>query len=247
MRARLHRRLLHRHGTGEPMSPTTAAAIALTIYLLGLATAFGWQTWRHWRATGSTGYRGISGQPGSLHWWGGVLFVLAVILGAAAPILILTNVTSVPAGLQRPALAGTGMAVAFAGIAVTLAAQRQMGASWRIGVDAGERTDLVTGGLFAHIRNPIFTGMLAVTLGLAGMVPSIVSLLALACLLAAVQIQVRGIEEPYLLATHSTAYQAYAARAGRFLPGIGRLTPTDQPAQPTASDQLPESREATNG
>ncbi|GAA0451757.1 hypothetical protein Aca07nite_56400 [Actinoplanes capillaceus] len=212
------------------MKTTAAAAVALVVYLLGLAAAFGWQTWRHWKTTGSTGYRGISGRPGSLHWWGGLLFAAAVLLGAAAPVLALTGVASVPTGLRHPALPWTGLIAAVAGIAVTLAAQRQLGASWRIGVDTTERTALVTGGLFAHIRNPIFTGMLAVTTGLTLMVPTIVSTLALACLLTAIQIQVRAVEEPYLLTTHSTAYQAYATRAGRFLPGLGRLTPSSSSA-----------------
>ncbi len=38
------------------------------------------------------------------------------------------------------------------------------------------------------------------------------------------QVQVRAIEEPYLVRTHGAAYTGYAARTGRFLPGIGRLT-----------------------
>ncbi|HEX5876840.1 MAG TPA: isoprenylcysteine carboxylmethyltransferase family protein [Actinomycetota bacterium] len=213
------------------MTIAASAAIALVVYLLGLAAAFGWQTWRHWKATGSTGYRGISGRPGSLHWWGGLLFAVALLLGAAAPVLVLAGVIGIPAGLRHPALSWAGLVVAVAGIAVTLAAQRQMGASWRIGVDAGERTALVTGGLFAHVRNPIFTGMLAVTTGLTVMIPTIVSVLALACLLTAIQIQVRAVEEPYLLTTHGTSYRAYACRSGRFLPRIGRLTPTTGRAQ----------------
>lgn len=210
------------------MNAAPTAAIALAVYLLGIVAAFGWQTWRHWKATGSTGYRGISGRPGSLHWWGGVLFTLALLLGAAAPILALTGV-SVPTGPRHGALARTGLTVALAGIAVTLAAQRQMGASWRIGVDTGERTALVTAGLFAHVRNPIFTGMLAVTTGLSLMVPTVVSVAALACLLTAVQIQVRAVEEPYLLASHGATYRDYASRAGRFLPRIGRLSPRPSP------------------
>ncbi|HEX8631313.1 MAG TPA: isoprenylcysteine carboxylmethyltransferase family protein [Catenuloplanes sp.] len=199
------------------MNAPTAAAVALAAYLLGLATAFGWQTWRHWQTTGSTGYRGLSGRPGSLHWWGGVLFALALLLGAAAPIPTLVGATTATE-LHHPALIAAGLLTALAGIGITLAAQRQMGTSWRIGVDAGERTALVTDGLFAHVRNPIFTGMLAVTTGMAGMVPTAVSAFALVCLLAAVQIQVRAVEEPYLLATHGDAYRRYAARAGRFLP-----------------------------
>lgn len=153
------------------MTGTAAAAVALAVFLVGLATAFGWRTVALRRATGTTGYRGISGRPGLLHWWGGVLFAVA------------------------PAL----------------------------GVEPAERTALVTGGLFAHVRNPVFTGMLAVTAGLVGMVPTALSVLALVCLFAAVQIQVRAVEESYLVATHGPAYRDYAARAGRFLPGIGRI------------------------
>ncbi|MEU7904571.1 isoprenylcysteine carboxylmethyltransferase family protein [Actinoplanes sp. NPDC049118] len=211
------------------MSSNMAAAVALAVYLIGLAAAFGWQTLTHWRATGSTGYRGISGQPGSLQWWGGILFPAALLLGAAAPILVLTGVTAVPAFPGRRMLSVVGLLIALTGIAVTLAAQRQMGASWRIGVNTGERTALVTDGLFAHIRNPIFTGMLAVTLGLAGMVPTTIGPLTALCLLAALQIQVRAVEEPYLIASHHEDYRGYAARAGRFLPGIGRLTPSPSP------------------
>jgi protein-S-isoprenylcysteine O-methyltransferase Ste14 len=207
------------------MNPTTSAIVGLAAYLLGLAAAFGWQTFAHWRATGSTGYRGISGRLGSLHWWGGILFVIALILGAAAPVLTLTGTTIPGTPPSRGVLSVVGLVIAVAGIGFTLAAQRQMGASWRIGVDAGERTSLVTDGLFAHVRNPIFTGMLTVTVGLFGMVPTVVIALALLCLFAAVQIQVRAVEEPYLITTHGPDYLDYASHAGRFLPRLGRLQP----------------------
>ena len=35
---------------------------------------------------------------------------------------------------------------------------------------------------------------------------------------------VRGVEEPYLLGTHDGTYRTYAARVGRFVPGLGRIT-----------------------
>jgi hypothetical protein len=53
-----------------------------------------------------------------------------------------------------------------------------------------------------------------------------------AALVAAVQLQVRAVEEPHLRATHGDAYAAYAARTGRFVPRIGRLpapAPTGHP------------------
>jgi protein-S-isoprenylcysteine O-methyltransferase Ste14 len=56
------------------------------------------------------------------------------------------------------------------------------------------------------------------------MVPNVVAVLALAALIVAVQLQVRVVEEPYLAAVHADSYPAYSARAGRFLPGVGRRT-----------------------
>jgi protein-S-isoprenylcysteine O-methyltransferase Ste14 len=38
----------------------------------------------------------------------------------------------------------------------------------------------------------------------------------------AVQLQVRSIEEPYLRRVHGVAYERYAGRVGRFVPGVGR-------------------------
>ncbi|KAA5835280.1 isoprenylcysteine carboxylmethyltransferase family protein [Saccharopolyspora hirsuta] len=83
-------------------------------------------------------------------------------------------------------------------------------------------TSLVTTGSFGLVRNPIFTAMIAAVAGLSLMVPNWLQLLGFACLVAAVEIQVRLVEEPHLARIHGAAYAAYAARVGRFLPGIGR-------------------------
>lgn len=203
------------------MTAEVAAAAALTLYLAGLVAAFGARSWIHHRRTGSTGFRGLSGAPGSAEWWGGILFVAALALGAAGPALVLTATTA-PIALP-PAVQWAGLALAIAGFAAVLAAQAGMGASWRIGVDTTERTGLVTSGMFAIVRNPIFTAMLTALLGLTLLVPTALTTAALLCLLLAVEIQVRIVEEPYLLRTHGPAYAHYTQRVGRFLPGLGTL------------------------
>ena len=53
--------------------------------------------------------------------------------------------------------------------------------------------------------------------------PNPVAILAVAALVIALELQVRRVEEPHLLRVHADAYRTYAARTGRFLPGIGRL------------------------
>ncbi|WP_258070031.1 isoprenylcysteine carboxylmethyltransferase family protein [Arthrobacter sp. SX1312] len=201
------------------MSVHTASLLALVLYAVGVITTFGVRSWIHRRKTGTTGFQGISGTPGSIKWWGGILFIVAMVLGAAGPALTLAGVVVPP---RFPGFAWAGFVVAIVGFLGTLAAQSGMGASWRIGVDATERTDLVTTGLFAVVRNPIFTAMLGAMTGIALMAPTPISVSALACLFLAVQIQVRVVEEPYLNRIHQQAYAAYTAKVGRFLPGIGR-------------------------
>ena len=60
-------------------------------------------------------------------------------------------------------------------------------------------------------------------LGIALVVPNLLAALMLVGIVVAQQIQVRLVEEPYLLRVHGETYRRYAARTGRFVPGIGRL------------------------
>jgi protein-S-isoprenylcysteine O-methyltransferase Ste14 len=131
------------------------SAAALTLYVLALIVLFGTKSWMQHRRTGSTGFRGISGTPAEAGWWGGVLFIAAMVLGLAGPLLAVSGV--LPADPQ-PVIAVGGLILAPAGFAATLAGQMGMGASWRIGVHPGERTDLVTTGVFAYVRNPHLHG-----------------------------------------------------------------------------------------
>jgi protein-S-isoprenylcysteine O-methyltransferase Ste14 len=199
-------------------------AVALVLYVVALVVLFGVRSWMQQRRTGHTGFHGISGTPAEAGWWGGVLFVVGMVAGLAGPLLAVTG--TVPAE-PPPAVQLVGLVVALAGFAATLAAQTGMGTSWRMGVDPAERTQLVTSGVFAYVRNPIFTAMAAAQAGVVLMVPTWVSVLALIALAVAVQLQVRAVEEPYLLSVHGAAYRDYAAVTGRFLPGMGRLAATD--------------------
>ncbi len=68
------------------------------------------------------------------------------------------------------------------------------------------------------------------------MVGNLVAIAGLVALVAALQLQVRLVEEPYLHRTHNDDYDRYATSAGRFLPLLGRLrTPNHQAPPRTAS------------
>ena len=199
------------------------ATLALILYGVYLLLAFGLRTLIQLRRTGSTGFHGLGGRPGSAEWVAGVGFTVALLLGAAAPVLALLDLVEPISALDVTALHAAGLVLALGGIGATFYAQVAMGESWRIGVDPGERTRLVTSGPFALVRNPIFAAMLPTALGLTLLVPSWVALAGLAGLLVALELQVRVVEEPYLLEVHGDAYARYAARVGRFVPGVGRL------------------------
>jgi protein-S-isoprenylcysteine O-methyltransferase Ste14 len=175
------------------------------------------------KRTGSTGLKGPGGAPGSVEWIAGVGLLVALGLGVAAPILALNDVVE-PIG----ALDGTGAhvagIVAYAlGLGLVVFSQQWMGRSWRVGVDESERTELVLGGPFRLVRNPIFTGLLVMSAGFTLLVPSLVSLASTGTMLVSLELQTRLVEEPYLTRVHGEPYRGWARRVGRFVPGLGRL------------------------
>src|SRR6185295_3253996 len=132
--------------------------IALAGYALFLLTAFGLRTAVHLWRTGRTGFVAPSALAGAAERLGAVLFVVALVAAGSAPALELAGIVEPVPFLDVPAVHALGILLAAAGMVLTLWAQLGMGDSWRVGVDAAERTSLVTHGLFGRVRNPIFSG-----------------------------------------------------------------------------------------
>ncbi|MBP2401844.1 methyltransferase family protein [Streptomyces syringium] len=206
---------------------------ALSVYLAGGVVDLCLRSWLHYRATGDNGHRYTPPALGTLPWWSQILTGAGLVLGAWAPVLAVLGLVSPAEELDVVPVFGMGLAVAVVGFAGVFAAQQAMGRSWRIGVDTGERTALVTSGVFGLMRNPIYTALLTALTGMVGMVPSWLQLLALLFVFAGVELQVRYVEEPYLARTHGTAYLEYTAVVGRFVPGVGRAAI----AGPAGADQ----------
>jgi protein-S-isoprenylcysteine O-methyltransferase Ste14 len=130
--------------------------LAIVFYILLLALAFVFRILLQLRRTGESGFRGISGSPGSLEWFAGVLFIVAIAIGVAAPILDVMDTIEPLDALDSAGVRATGLAIFLTGLIGTLYAQIAMGESWRVGVDEEERTPLVTSGPFAIVRTPIY-------------------------------------------------------------------------------------------
>jgi protein-S-isoprenylcysteine O-methyltransferase Ste14 len=116
----------------------------------------------------------------------------------------------------------TGALLLFGGIALLVAAQLNLGASWRIGIEEGVRPGLVTNGFYRFCRNPIFFAILVILAGYALLLPTRLSFLLLIGAFIGIRQQVLT-EEAYLSRTYGDAYRTYARRVGRFVPGIGKL------------------------
>jgi protein-S-isoprenylcysteine O-methyltransferase Ste14 len=173
--------------------------------------------------TGGTGLIGLRRGAGLVDWLSGILFVGGMAASIVSLQLVLQDDLGPIDALDTNALHVIGIVLAAAGGSAVFLAQLGMGASWRIGVSDDQDTDLVTTGWFSLVRNPIYSAMIVGWTGFALLVPTWLSIGAVFVIAAGLELQVRSVEEPYLIRTHGDEYRRYASGAGRFIPMIGRL------------------------
>ena len=95
-------------------------------------------------------------------------------------------------------------------------AQTQMANSWRIGIDEKNKTELVTNGLFAYSRNPIFLGVMIANVGLMLIIPNAFTLLIVALSTVSINTQIR-LEETFLKSVHGQQYESYLKKVRRWV------------------------------
>jgi protein-S-isoprenylcysteine O-methyltransferase Ste14 len=142
----------------------------------------------------------------------------------AAQIVLLAALVLLPHGTLWP-VGAVALAIVIVlvltGAAVAVLGATGLGPALTASPIPRKNASLVTNGIYGVVRNPIYTGLLVGGLGLVVFGSSlwhIVTWLALLVLLAA---KARW-EERMLRARHPE-FDQYAARVGRFLPGVGRL------------------------
>lgn len=180
-----------------------------------------WSALRVWAVARRSGVRAYGfGRHAAIQGVAERLWRLAV-LGALALALVAWLAPEWEGTLGRPdwALAAPLRwlsAVLFVGAGIIIAiAQLQMGASWRVGVPKEGPGELVSRGLFAWSRNPIFVGLLTALLALLFWSPTVLSAAVLAGAWTLTLVQVR-IEEEALRETHGDRYERYATQVGRW-------------------------------
>lgn len=109
-----------------------------------------------------------------------------------------------------------GVALISAGLVLFAAALVSFGASWRVGVDERQPGALVSGGVFAISRNPIFVFMNLYAIG--GLLMNATPVLVAIALVVAAGAHFQILqEERFLARRHGRAYEEYRARTGRYL------------------------------
>jgi protein-S-isoprenylcysteine O-methyltransferase Ste14 len=198
---------------------TLAAVLLAGFAVLTFAVRVIVQLW----TTGETGLIGLRRNAGVVDWLSGLLFVGGMAMGVVSIALVLHDSLQPIESLDHTPINVIGIVLAAAGGLAVFLAQLGMGASWRIGVSEDQGTELVTSGWFSLVRNPIYTAMIVGWTGFALLVPTWLSVAAVAVIVVGLELQVRCVEEPFLRRTHGDAYRSYAARVGRFVPGVGRF------------------------
>lgn len=113
-----------------------------------------------------------------------------------------------------------GLALVLAGLALRWAALRQLGPQFTVDVAIVREHRLVQRGLYRRLRHPAYAGLLLSLLGLGLALGNAYSLAAILPLpLAALLYRIR-VEERALRAHFGGAFDAYARRSWRLLPGI---------------------------
>lgn len=188
----------------------------LVVYVF---SAFFWRSYKVWKASGINPF--ILGRSDTAHDYIGKVFKIifalitaTVIIYAASPKVY--GYLMPIALLERLAVKVLGLVLLFLSLIWTLLAQAQMGNSWRIGIDAQRKTELVQGGVFRLSRNPIFLGMIVTLVGLFLVLPNALTLLILVLGFVLIQIQVR-LEEEYLTSIDGDNYLEYRRRVRRWL------------------------------
>lgn len=192
----------------------------LPLYLLlYLLAAFVWPSYRADRRTGINPV--TFGRSGSTHDYIGsvmkqlIAALFAVVLVYSCGGQWYSYLAPIPY-LQHQPLLIAGLVIMHIALVWIGIAQYQMGAHWRIGIDERNPAGLVTTGVFALSRNPVFLGMILSVLGLFLVMSNAATAVLLVTTWVVIQVQIR-LEEAFLAGRHGDVYRQYMKRTRRLI------------------------------
>ena len=143
-----------------------------------------------------------------------VLMVLWVTVYAARPEWLRWSALALRAEVRW-----LGIAIGFVALLGLIIVHRALGRFWSWDLRIQQDHKLVTEGVYARVRHPMYTVLMAHTVGLAVVSSSWLFMLLCAARIAGLYLRIRR-EEAMLIEKFGDEYRAYMRRAGRLLPRL---------------------------
>lgn len=143
---------------------------------------------------------------------------IEIVLLAATFAMPVAQVVSIVAGcvIVPLWLSVIGAAFAFTGVGFFLLAVVAMKDNWRAGIDASQKTKLVSRGIYRISRNPAFVGFDLFYIGIAAMFPNLFLVLLTLAGLVVFHLQILQ-EERYMRSVFGESYDDYTRKVRRYL------------------------------
>ena len=120
-----------------------------------------------------------------------------------------------------PELRAVAAVIGVGCLALTIRCWLRMGRNWRMDVSLEKPAEIITDGLFARMRHPIYAFSIVLMLCTAVILPTPSMIVVAAIHVVLMNLKARN-EEWHLLRTGGETYARYLRRTGRFIPRFGR-------------------------
>ena len=110
-----------------------------------------------------------------------------------------------------------GLFFILLGTIICRISQTTIGKSWRVGIDINTKPGLITNGIYSKIRNPTYTGLYILCMGIFIILPTMLISHWILSFFLMMEFQVRC-EEEYLEQQYGTDYKNYYKNTKRYLP-----------------------------
>jgi len=119
-------------------------------------------------------------------------------------------------------LRGLIVLAAIGCLALSITCWRYMGRNWRMGIDLGQKSELLNGGPFRVVRHPIYALSMTLMVCSVLIIPTRAMMILAILHIGLLHLKARN-EERFLFSVHGSVYSRYCERTPRFFPLLHSL------------------------
>jgi protein-S-isoprenylcysteine O-methyltransferase Ste14 len=191
------------------------ASIAKIIWALGCVA---WFVIRYPHARRARKTRVVGGARGWREW--ALLSISSTGLGVVPFVFVVSGAPSFATYTFQPLLAVAGTLVFLAALWLFRRTHRDLGRAWSVTLEIRDQHALVTHGVYARVRHPMYSAFFLWAIAQALLLPNFVAGLAGLVGFGVLFAGRVGREEKMMLETFGDDYRAYMARTSRLVPGV---------------------------